>query len=350
MPNPLAYNSSTTPTGTFKRSNISYGLMPTNYGIGYGSLSWYNSLDTTSKYVIVSDTYTLGFSTQGNAKPVMWSTGNTSNQNLINLINGMPGNTTNFTDYYDAVNWLQGTNKFLLLNNGYENIVTNGLVLNLDAAWWNSYPTSATTWTDLSGNNLNGTLTNGPTFNSANGGSIVFDGIDDYVTTTSNMGISGANPRTVECWIYVDSFANKSILGYGGQGSGVLFDTMIFFNNGNYLQAIGHYYGGFYDTISTLPNRNTINISQWNQIVHMYDGTTASLYTNGVFSNSKEFSVSTGNQLNTTNNTFLIGTGQYTGAYTYTTGKMSISRMYNRVLTASEVLQNYNAQKSRFGL
>jgi hypothetical protein len=56
MPNPLAYNSSTTPTGTFKRSNISYGLMPTNYGVGYGGLSWYNSLDTTSKYVIVSDT------------------------------------------------------------------------------------------------------------------------------------------------------------------------------------------------------------------------------------------------------------------------------------------------------
>ena len=86
MPNPVAYNSSTTPTGTFKRSNVSYGLMPTNYGVGYGSLSWYNSLDTTSKYVIVSDTYTLGFSTQGNAKPVMWSTGNTSNQNLINLM------------------------------------------------------------------------------------------------------------------------------------------------------------------------------------------------------------------------------------------------------------------------
>ena len=59
-------------------------------------------------------------------------------------------------------------------------IVTSGLVLALDAADRNSYPGSGTTWTDLSGNANNGTLTNGPTFNSANGGSIVFDGTNDF--------------------------------------------------------------------------------------------------------------------------------------------------------------------------
>ena len=63
-------------------------------------------------------------------------------------------------------------------------IVTNGLVLYLDAANKKSYPGSGTTWTDLSGNNNTGTLTNGPTFDSNNGGSIVFDGTNDYVSNT----------------------------------------------------------------------------------------------------------------------------------------------------------------------
>jgi hypothetical protein len=60
-------------------------------------------------------------------------------------------------------------------------IVQSGLVLNLDAGVSSSYPGSGTTWTDLSGNGNTGTLTNGPTYNSANGGSLVFDGVDDYV-------------------------------------------------------------------------------------------------------------------------------------------------------------------------
>ena len=219
-------------------------------------------------------------------------------------------------------------------------VVTNGLVLSLDAGDRNSYVSGSTTWFDLAGTN-NGTLTNGPTFNTGSFGSIVFDGVDDYVTTNSNIGISGSNPRTVECWIYVDSTNTKSILGYGGQATGILFDAIVYYVNG-YLTVIGHYYGGGYDTISTLPSRNTININQWNHVVHMYDGTTASIYTNGVFSNSKEFSISLGNQLNTTNSTFKIGTGQYTGNYQYTTGRISSAKFYNRALSASEVLQNYN--------
>jgi len=238
---------------------------------------------------------------------------------------------------------------FIATGFNQQDIVKDGLVLWLDANDKTSYPGTGTTWTDLSRGGNNGTLTNGPTYNSANGGSIVFDGVDDYAATAPTIGISGASPRTVECWIYVDSTNNKSILGYGGNGIGVLFDTLVFSNTG-YLCVIGHYYGGGYDTASTLPSRNTLNINQWNHVVHMYDGTTASLYTNGVFSNSKEFSISAGNQLNTTNSTFRVGTGQYTGAYTYTTGKIALSRFYNRALSAQEVLQNYNANKNRFGL
>jgi hypothetical protein len=211
------------------------------------------------------------------------------------------------------------------------------LVLNLNSQNNISYSGGGTSWFDLTGNNNTGVLTNGPTFDSTTR-SVVFDGVDDYVVSSSNIGISGATPRTLECWYYADSTLNKSILGYGGNNQGVLFDTMTW-NNGQNI--IGHYYGGNYDTISTLPPRVTINQNKWNHIIHMYDGTNVSIYTNGVFSNSKEFSISAGNQLNTNNSTFKIGTGQFMGAYEYAKGKISGARIYNKVLSQSEILQNY---------
>jgi len=248
--------------------------------------------------------------------------------------------TSNAQLYNRALSQTEILQNYQLYKNrfGYD-VVENGLVLNLNSQNYVSYRETGTSWFDLTGNNNTGTLTNGPTFDSTTR-SVVFDGVDDYVVTSSNIGISGATPRTLECWYYVDSTNTKSILGYGGQNNGLLFDTIVYYVNG-YLTVIGHYYGGGYDTISTLPSRNTININQWNHVVHMYDGTTASLYTNGVLSNTKEFSISAGNQLNTNNSTFKIGTGQYTGAYQYATGKISAARIYNKILSQSEILQNY---------
>ena len=79
-------------------------------------------------------------------------------------------------------------------------IITNGLVLSLDAANNKSYPRSGTTWTDLSGNSNTGTLTNGPSFNDGNQGSIVFDGTDDYVNIPYNSGLI-PNNLTLSAWI-----------------------------------------------------------------------------------------------------------------------------------------------------
>ena len=85
------------------------------------------------------------------------------------------------------------------------NIITDGLVLALDAANSRSYPGTGTTWSDLSGNGNSGTLTNGPTFNSGNGGSIVFDGVDDNISFSGNTfnyspGTSGE--VSLEIWVY----------------------------------------------------------------------------------------------------------------------------------------------------
>jgi hypothetical protein len=83
------------------------------------------------------------------------------------------------------------------------NTVTNGLVLYLDAGNTNSYPGTGTSWRDISGNSNNGTLTNGPTFNSANLGSIVLDGTDDYVNcgNNSSINITGTG-LTLSAWVY----------------------------------------------------------------------------------------------------------------------------------------------------
>src|SRR6056300_382098 len=84
----------------------------------------------------------------------------------------------------------------------YGNIVTDGLVLNLDAARKDSYNRTGTTWNDISGNGNNGTLTNGPTFDSEDYGSIVFDGVDDYVTVSATpINSVLTNQITIETFI-----------------------------------------------------------------------------------------------------------------------------------------------------
>ena len=220
-------------------------------------------------------------------------------------------------------------------------IITNGLVLSLDAANKKSYVGSGTTWADLSGNSNNGILTNGPTFDSGNGGNIVFDGVNDEVSTTYEIGITSNTPRTLELWCYISSTQKKNIMGYGAASTSNQFDTILWYDSG-YYRVIGHYYGSGYDTLSTLPLRNTININSWNQIIHTYNGTDVSIYTNGVFSNSKTLS------LDTSDSVLYFGRGIF-GSYNYSSSKIAKVSVYNRALTSDEILQNYNALKSRFG-
>lgn len=218
-------------------------------------------------------------------------------------------------------------------------VVEDGLVFCLDAANKLSYAGTGTECADLIGGN-NGTLTNGPTFDSVNGGVFSFDGTNDYLESSSNIEITGNSPRTFECWAYVDNSASKNVMGGGTGSNGKLFDTIIWINGG-YLRVIGHYYGGGFDTIASLPNRNTINLDQWNQIVHLYDGSDAYIYTNGEFSNSKTLSLNTGS------NKVRMARGFYS-SYDYFGGKGGVMRVYNKALTAQEIKQNYKALRGRF--
>ena len=228
-------------------------------------------------------------------------------------------------------------------------IVSNGLVLCLDAANKRSYPGTGTTWTDLSGNSNNGTLTNGPTFSNVNGGSIVFDGTNDYVdTVNTGTTFQFANVTfTVSLWI--KTIATSGVIiskGATASTAGWMFQ----FDSAGTVSGTTKGSDGTntYNRSSTA----TVNNNTWRNIVAVYTtntttlgSNTTSIYIDGVLSNGT--GTLGGLVYATTTDTIQIGR-RPTGAYW--SGSVSNIQIYNRELTASEVLRNYNAVKSRFGL
>lgn len=226
-------------------------------------------------------------------------------------------------------------------------IVTNGLVLALDAADRNSYPRSGTSWLDLSGNNNTGTLTNGPTFSNTNGGNIVFDGTNDYVSITNNATLRPSTELTIE---YTIKGATPSgwnpIIGYGNGD----------YTNGNYLCWVET--GGALNSLCRINNGGVIEYRQYSGIgistttlkcmsFTMKIGDSIKSYYNGINTNTPTNLPAGGSFYygGTSSPYQIVGLG---GAWL--NGSISYFRLYNRALTASEVLQNYNATRSRFGL
>jgi len=213
-------------------------------------------------------------------------------------------------------------------------IITNGLVLALDASDKNSYPGSGTTWTDISGNNNTSTLTNGPTFSSANGGVIVFDGTNDYVDTGKTASQLGMYDQsyTAECVCYPTDFSNDRTM-FGTDQAAFRQGLHLVFRSGAIY--MGHYSSDYSAGSGTL--------NAWNHIVYRFNASTgaASIFKNGVLQGTGTISSFIG----TTN----ILLGSWAGTY-YFFGNIATQKIYNRALSASEILQNYNATKSRFGL
>jgi hypothetical protein len=225
-------------------------------------------------------------------------------------------------------------------------IVTDGLVLALDAANIKSYPGSGTTWTDMSGLGNNGTLTNGPTFSSNNAGSIEFDGTNDYVVLTRPV----QDDFTLSCWFRTTQSFTIYTSGafHWWQGAG-LVDCEV----GNVVNDFGlslnaakvsFGVGGSSDT--SIQSPLTYNDNVWHYavatrirssgaLVLYVDGTLVASGTGGTNSLTTATQLRIGS-LQTNTNFFL--------------GNIAQASIYNRALSAAEVLQNYNALKGRFGL
>jgi hypothetical protein len=222
-------------------------------------------------------------------------------------------------------------------------IVTQGLVLALDAADRNSYPGSGTAWVDLSGRDNNGTLVNGVGYNSANGGTIVFDGVNDYVTLSNILTNSGN--LTYCAWVY------RSVVSPNGYTN--LF-TSTLQNEQFQLDLTGHPggFGMFVDGAYNSTTSNLIPLNTWIYICYQRNGTGLYGYLNGV----EQFSATTGNTAGFGyNNSTAVSRIDKIGAYSSGTdynlnGKLGPVHMYNRALTATEISQNFNATRSRFGI
>ena len=222
-----------------------------------------------------------------------------------------------------------------------QKIVTDGLVLHLDAAQRRSYPTSGTTWTDLSGNANNGTLTNGPTYNSANGGSIVFDGVDDYVTIPNTSILKPSLPLTISVIQNIVTLGNGYVFTNNGSstnysGVSVLIGGVRFGNNGGSgVTSRKDYY--FDITLNTWQFITVVCNSVANPLI----------YINGQLANITATS-GTATTVGYSNSNIEIARRNIGGFYV--DGSVANVLLYNRALSATEVLQNYNAVKSRFGL
>jgi hypothetical protein len=214
-------------------------------------------------------------------------------------------------------------------------IVTDGLVLALDAGNRKSYPGSGTTWTDLSGRGNNGTLTNGPTFSSSNGGSIVFDGTNDFVDTSL---ITEFSDFTVCVW-------------FKQSGSIKAYQRLVDKNyiNGFWLGRentnANKWGGGVRDSAFPFGRYITLNDNQWHFIVSRREGTAHTIFGDGV-TNTISGTVSS-SPLSLNN--ILIGKSDQVAQDLFT-GNIASVQIYNRALTSTEIQQNFNATRGRYGI
>jgi hypothetical protein len=223
-------------------------------------------------------------------------------------------------------------------------IVTNGLVLYLDAGNNKSYPGSGTAWNDLSGNNNNGTLTNGPTFSSLNRGSIIFDGTNDICQTTyKNFNIQN---KTIMAWVKLNSTTQQGggLVGIETQTGGPIFDSIVY----NETNA-GWGFGSSYFNRTAWSNIKETSTDSWIFMCATYANNNYILYRNGIpILTTSSFLAYNFNQ------TARIRIGVRVFFNGVENGFLSASIpsvfIYSRVLSREDVNQNYNATKGRFSL
>lgn len=220
-------------------------------------------------------------------------------------------------------------------------IITDGLVLNLDAGNTLSYPGTGIDWFDLTSNNNNGVLINGVSYLTENGGVMSFDSINDYVNFPNNNQNYSTSELTIEAFV-------KPFDGYGQ------FGRVLIGQGSNCTQASVYVLWGrasnrfeLFAGDNTILRTNVLPENEWYHVVVIRNNNGSKIYINGVLNNS-----STNSGFGNGNSTTLgIGEGLNCQVVSNWHGNIGLVRMYlNKSLTDSEVLQNYNATKGRFGL
>jgi len=364
MPNPVAVNDLTPISGSLQTSRISYGvdLKGKNYGQNYNGTKWYSDIPNDGTYyTIVSDNYTANYyisrSLAGGAyveggqpavdefsAPVFWTTQGTLSADITAVVNSLPDRKgqTPFTTGKQALNWIASSgNYFAIGPDYYRQIEGNNLVLNVEANQIISYPTTESSWYDLSGHSHNGDLRNDPTWNP--NGWFDFDGTNDHV------------------WVYGNGFQNDVLPSSSYVNRTLTLETVVKFDaasgTGGLITKWGNSIGqtwGFWrypttklhlalDTsagYSGLYSTGDIG-GDTNRFYHAaatITGSNVTFYINGVKSGTS--TANAGSWDLSPNCPVLIG-AQNSGSATNINGQIAYSRVYSNTLSPSDIAQNY---------
>jgi hypothetical protein len=237
----------------------------------------------------------------------------------------------------------------------FRDIVIPGLVLDLDAGQALSYKTTGTVWTDLSGIGNTASLINGPTYSSANGGTIVFDGTNDAVKIPLSISLKPLN-FTFDIWAKTSATTGNLMMfsshyeSFGtlsGIRCGITSELII--TGGLRRYYFTTYLNNTRESISSTDPSSYIN--SWINLSGTWNGTTKNIYLNGQSIGSQIVAGEVHSQLNDFylgNNSDEIANNNYGNSVF--NGSIGAFKFYNRALTAAEILQNYDALKHRFGL
>ena len=341
---PFSYNPppSTPIEGTMNVGTICIGVSDLDYATSPGGLTWWMGPDEDSSYVVCKDVPAGNFPTElgpiGNVQ--FWRSTNTdlAFKDMVATISG-----TAQASASAASNWLASNNYWT----NYVSFVTSGLILNYDISNSSSYSGSGTTVTDLQGNS-NATLSGSPTYSSSNGGYLTFNSASSQsllLNTSLNSVLSPANTSTVISffvWVYltgngviVDETSNT---GWHDSQIEMVAGTLRFsvWSNGT----------GFASTVAT-------PLNSWYYVGLTYNGTTLSAYVNGAAAGTAAYTRST--PYNNGGGAALkygiaLTDGTSLGNGGYGNFRWGAFQVYNTALSGANVLSNYNATKSRFGL
>jgi hypothetical protein len=335
MSRPIAYNlpgAAINGSITNEDAVISYVVdgRGNDYFNNYDGCTWVPSADGAAPIVFVTDTFTRGYEGTPNlAVPLFFACAGTSSAAILYTANRLPGSPGNYTNANTAIEDLNKTYSYFILesNDPFQGINATDMAMDLDASKMTSYPQTANNWYDLSGNGNTGALTNGPTWDS--NGWFTFDGVDDYV----DCGIPMTFTTSFSLNFYFKTTTNgvKLIFGmYDGSGADWWIGTL---TNGTLNFSFGS------PSKSDIATSTVVTDGLWRMATCIYDKDINSifLYLNGSLQNSS----------NTIPSTVIQPGGSMTigrfgiGSAFYWPGSMFNSQLYSKAFTTTEIKQNY---------
>jgi hypothetical protein len=351
MPNPVAVNDLSPISGSLQTSRISYAVETAgkDYGQDYNGTTWYSDIPQNgSQYTIISDNYTANYYvSRSNAEgayvegglpavdeysaPVFWLTAGTSSLDIITIVNGLPDRRGQipFNSGSQALNWIISSSNYFAVGPPYEQIDADNLRVYLDANQSISYPTTQSTWYDLSGYNQNFTLYNGLQTSWNTNGWFAFDQTDDYALNTTVPFQSSSGSIVVTCYpnsgLYDDYIAGVGgdlTIG-GSRAIGIISNVWWFVGYGSSTQD---YQSGI-----------SVNFNRWSQVTYTWNNTTEiTASVNGVFETVTRSGLVTPTGVN-----FTLGRPPWNNAGSTWGGNLAKVQFYPKALTQAEILQNY---------